>query len=415
MNTRILTAMIISTFFISCNSGKMESNNEEEHTEHGAEGVVVLNKKQMEALNLELGNFQMRNLTTVVKVNGQLAVPPASSADVTAIIGGNVKEIKVFFGDRVRKGQVLAVLEHPDFVALQEDFAVIANQLEFLEKEYERQKKLFESNVGAGRDFQRVKSEYNTARARYQGLKLRLELLHISPEKVKAGEISNTVNIVAPIRGYVNSMNIKMGTYVDDKDKLFEIADNNAIHADFMVFENDVYLVKKGQKVHFTVSNMPDRELMAIVFAIGKEFEPNTRSVHIHAKIIGDKTGLIPGMYISGHLHTDEKYTRTLPNEAIVTEGTKSYIFIRDGAEPEEIHTHPEDGDHGEEEHGSHEQGDDGEDMAFKMIEVVPGRKDDGYTEIYFLDSLAENTQVVMNTAYYLLADMKKEETEHGH
>lgn len=400
--------MIISVFFFSCNADKKNDMTEEEHVEKGPEGVVVLNKKQREALQLKLGSFQMRNLTTVVKVNGQLAVPPASSADVTAIIGGNVKEIRVFFGDRVRKGQVLAVLEHPDYVALQEDFAAIASQLEFLEKEYERQKKLFESNVGAGRDFQRVKSEYNTAKARYQGLKSRLMLLHISPEKVKAGGISSTVNIVSPIGGYVNSMNIKVGTYVDAKDKLFEIADNNAIHADFMVFENDVYLVKKGQKVHFTVSNMPDRELIATVFAIGKEFEPNTRSVHIHTKIIGDKTGLIPGMYISGHLHTDEKYTRALPNEAIVTEGTKSYIFIRDDSAMEEVEGHDE--KYQEEQKIRHDDiADDG--MAFRMAEIIPGRKDEGYTEIHPVDSLPDKAQIVLNIAYYLLADMKKEET----
>jgi cobalt-zinc-cadmium efflux system membrane fusion protein len=44
--------------------------------------------------------------------------------------------------------------------------------------------------------------------------------------------------------------------------------------------------------------------------------------------------------------------------------------------------------------------------MAFKMVEIIPGRKDEGYTEIHFIDSLPENTQVVLNTAYYLLADM---------
>ncbi len=404
--------MITSILFLSCSADKKKGNAEEEHVENSPEGVVILNKKQIEALQLRLGQFQMRNLTTVVKVNGQLAVPPASSADVTAIIGGNVKEIKVFFGDRVRKGQVLAVLEHPDYVALQEDFAAIANRLEFLEKEYERQKKLFENNVGAGRDFQQIKSEYNTARARYQGLKSRLLLLHLSPDMVKQGKISNTINVVAPINGYVNAMNIKVGTYVDAKDKLFEIADNNAIHADFMVYENDVYLVKKGQKVHFTVSNMPGKELMAIVFAIGKEFESNTRAIHIHANIHGDKTGLIPGMYISGHLHTDEKYTRALPNEAIVAEGTKSYIFVRDDSAMEETEGHEEKHDE-QQDPGQHDVVGDG--MAFRMVEIIPGRKDEGYTEIHLVDSLPDKTQIVLNTAYYLLADMKKEEAEHDH
>ncbi len=413
----LIIALFTIVSFASCSSKNEEASNEE-HEEHGQEGVVVLNEQQQKALNLKLGQMQKRNLTTVVKTNGELAVPPSSSADITAVIGGNVKRINVFHGDYVRKGQLLAVLEHPDYIAIQEDFAEVANSLEFLEKEYERQKELFENNVGAGKDYQQAKSRYNTAKARYEGLKSRLLLLHLSPEKVKEGKISNTINIVSPINGYVNEINIKVGTYVDAKDKLFEITDNSAIHADFLIYEKDVHLVKLGQKVHFTVSNRPDKEFTANVFAIGKEFDANNRAVHIHAKINEKVLGLVPGMYISGHLHTDEKYTETLPNEAIVAEGTKSYIFVLvdknkdehthdEMAEKEDEHTHGEEG---------HEQNENDENKkAFKMVEVITGQKDDGYTEVHLVDSLPENTQVVLNAAYYLLADMKKEETEHEH
>ncbi len=425
MKTKIFIAFIAIATLMSCNSGNNKGHGEEEHEEHGAEGVVVLKKNQREALNLKLGSFLMRNLTTVVKTNGQLEVPPSSSADVTAIIGGNVKSIKVFHGDKVSKGQLLAVLEHPDYIILQEQFSEVANKLEYLEKEYERQKELFENNVGAGKDYQQAKSEYNTAKAKYAGLKSRLQLLNLSTDKIEEGIISNTVNIISPINGFVNDVNIKVGTYVDAKDKLFAITDNSDMHADFMIYEKDVHLVKEGQKVHFTVSNRPSEELTATVFAIGKEFEANSRAVHIHAKINEKVSGLISGMYISGHLHTDEKYTRTLPNDAIVTEGTKSYIFIQDNEALEE-HGHDEhaeeNGNHVDEEsHEGHEHGDVDDDdanddkMAFKMIEVITGLKDDGYTEIHLIDSLPENTKVVMNAAYYLLADMKKEETEHDH
>ncbi len=247
----------------------------EEHEEHSPEGIVILNKNQREALKLKLGgSFQMRNLTTVVKSNGQLEVPPANSADITAVIGGNVKEIKVFHGDRVSKGQLLAVLEHPDYIALQESFAEVANRLEFLEQEFERQKELFENNVGAGRDFQQAKAEYNTAKAKYEGLKSRLQLLNLSPDKIMQGNISNTININSPINGFVNEVNIKVGSYVDAKDILLEITDNTAIHADFMVYEKDVHLVKEGQKVHFTVSNRPDEELTATVLPLEKSLRP---------------------------------------------------------------------------------------------------------------------------------------------
>ncbi|RZT91317.1 cobalt-zinc-cadmium efflux system membrane fusion protein [Ancylomarina subtilis] len=408
MKTKIFIAFIAIASLMSCNSKNKDSHQDEEHEENSPEGVVMLNEKQREALDLKLGVFLMRNLTTVVKTNGQLEVPPSSIAEVTAIVGGNVKEIKVFHGDKVSKGQLLAVLEHPDYIALQEDFSVIANKLEYLEQEYVRQKELFENNVGAGKDYQQAKAEYNTAKARYEGLKARLKLLLISPEKVKEGEISNTINIISPISGYVNEININVGTYVDAKDKLIEITDITTIHADFMIYEKDVHLVKEGQKILFTVSNRPNEELTATVFAIGKEFETNTRAVSIHARLEKNVGNLIPGMYINGRLHTDENYTLTLPNDAIVKEGTKSYIFIQDKEALEEIEYDEHKKSESQEEYN---MDDDDNKMAFRMKEVITGQKDDGYTEIHLLDSLADDTQIVMNAAYYLLADMKKEET----
>ena len=267
-------------------------------------------------------------------------------------------------------------------------------------------------------------------------MKARLQLLNLSPEKVKQGNISNTIDIISPIAGYVNQVNIKVGIYVDAKLELFEIADNSAIHADFMVYEKDVHLLKEGQKLHFTVANKKGTEYSATIFAIGKEFDRKTRAVHIHAKINGETEGLIPGMYITGHLHTDGHYVKTLPNDAIVTEGIKTYIFIvneethldekmhethdhetngheHDTHQHEVIEDHMPDGDqhdHGTNEHSAHS-----EDLSFKMVEVITGQSDEDYTEIRLLFELPKDTRVVMNAAYYLLSDLQKEETEHEH
>jgi cobalt-zinc-cadmium efflux system membrane fusion protein len=109
-------------------------------------------------------------------------------------------------------------------------------------------------------------------------------------------------------------------------------------------------------------------------------------------------------MYISGSIHTDVNYTRALPNNAIVTEGTKSFIFISD---QNALKEYEEEQDHEELEEGMEESEDV---MAFRMVEVVTGQTDNGYTEIRLLDSLPANTQIVMNVAYYLISDLKKDE-----
>lgn len=46
------------------------------------------------------------------------------------------------------------------------------------------------------------------------------------------------------------------------------------------------------------------------------------------------------------------------------------------------------------------------------MGEVITGQKDDGFTEVKLIDPMLEDTKVVMNAAYYLLANMKKEESD---
>ena len=395
----LLLIISVLTFF-SCKNDENKSiagKEQEHHPEE--ENVVFLNQRQREALDLKLGTFQMRNLTTVIKLNGQLAVSPSGTAEVSVVMGGFVTSINAFFGDRVKRGAVLAVLENPDYIVLQEKFAEVANNLEYLQKEFERQKQLYQHNIGAGKDFQLAKANYNTAKAQYEGLKARLEMLNLSPGKIADGTISRTVTVTSPINGFVNQIYINTGAYADPQKPLFEVSNPEMLHADFLVYEQDIFKIKKGQKVHFTVANNPQKEYTSTVYAVGKEFDPKTRAIHIHTKIKGRANGLLPGMYVSGHLHTDKKYTKTLPDDAIVSEGGKFYIFVKDHM----LHNN---------EHG-HES--DEKITAFRMVEVMAGKQDGGFTEVTPAEPLSDSVKIVLNAAYYLLADMKKEGTEHEH
>src|SRR5699024_3372106 len=109
---------------------------------------------------------------------------------------------------------------------------------------------------------------------------------------------------------------------------LFEVVGNSHIHADFMVFEKDIYKVKEGQKVYFTVSNTPQKRLMATIYSVGKTFEKGPKAVHVHAKIEGETGQLIPGMYVQGRIAVSSRSSAALPAAAIVGEGKESYIFV---------------------------------------------------------------------------------------
>lgn len=394
----ILFTITLTTIITSCNRQKTIEH-EERHEEHG-DGVVMLNENQRDALNLKLGSLEMRNLTSAVKTNGELEIAPGNIAEVSTFIGGNVKEIKVFNGDKVDKGQTLVILEHPDYITLQEEFAEIANKLEFLEIAYSRQKELFENQLASGKDYQQTRAEYNTTKARFDGLKSRLEMLNLNPDNVSEGQIYREIPVKSPISGHVVNVDISVGSFADAQKIMFKIIDNREIYANFMVYEKDIHLLKTGQEIIFTAANRPGEELTATIFSIGKEFEPDSRAVHVYAKLTRNPGNLVPGMYISGHIQTDQNYAQTLPLDAIVNEGIKSYIFIKDNRIEEAAH----------EEHKEEK-----ETWAFRMTEVITGRQDGAYIEVILTDSTQANPQVVLNAAYYLLSDLKKGETEHEH
>ncbi|MEC8883233.1 MAG: efflux transporter periplasmic adaptor subunit, partial [Bacteroidota bacterium] len=169
----------------SCKEGKTDQSGYEKHNETapadngdqpqkanpGLERKKLhLSPQKFEAMELKVDSLPIKSLTALVEANGQLEVPPQNEAAITAIIGANVTSIKVIEGNKVSKGSVLGYLSHPDLVKLQTDYTSAYNKMIFLEKEYNRQKRLYEAEVASGRKYQETESEYNSVKGLFKGL-----------------------------------------------------------------------------------------------------------------------------------------------------------------------------------------------------------------------------------------------------
>ncbi len=399
----LMTIVAIPGLFAACNSPGKESNEKEHAEEAMPENVVSLTKQQIKAIELKLGKIEKHNISTTVKSNGRTQLLPQDKANVSTLVGGVVENVFVIEGDFVKKGQLLAVLEHPDIVNMQQQYLENVNNLEFLEQDYQRKKKLYEEKIGSGKDYQKALSDYNKAKSTALGLKAKLKMLGISIKSVEKGNISSTINITSPIRGFVRSVKVNIGSFVEPNSDLFEIVDNSKIHADLLVYEKDIPKIKVGQKVHFNISNIPGRELKGTIFSVGKAYEDVAKAITVHAYIENTEGNIIPGMYVNAHIIVDSITTDVLPEEALAAEGNKYFIFVKTEGE-----THPK----GEENESGHE----GEDKwYFKKTEVIPGIRDNGFVEIKLLKPLPEHAEIAVNAAYYLQAEMGKGETEHEH
>lgn len=385
---------------------------EEEHSEE--EDVVELNAVQIANAGLEYGSMDTLNTSAYVKANGILDLPPQNIAAVSAPMDGFVKKANYLVGDYVKKGTVLALLEHMDYIKLQEEYLSVINNLSYLASEYQRQKQLDSARVTAKKQYQAASAAYEGAMARKKALEKQLQYMGISPERVASGDISATISIRAPLSGHITALNIHNGAFAEQRQELYEIVDTDHMHLELNVFEQDISKVKVGQPISFAVPAMGEQRYNGRVFLVGKSFDQQSKTVKVHAHIEHEDHGFIRGYYAEAKIYTEDKKIVALPEEAVVSDEGNSYIFIltedshekNDSQEGEGEHTHNEDAhDKHEETHGT----------SFKRIQVVTGERDQGFVQIVEVPALTDDVKIVIRGAYYLLSEMKKGEGGHHH
>lgn len=390
MKTRyyILLTCLFAIGLTSC--GQKEKQQEEAHVESENSTEVELTPEQYQTAGITLGRVTLKAISGTIKVNGMLDLPPQSKVSISTPFTGMLKSTEMLQGKKVRKGEAIAILEHPDYIQIQQDFLVAKNQLAYLKAEYDRQKTLSTENVNAEKTFQKAQSEYEIAGSKFSALKQQLKLMNINPSTLNNGNVRSTITLYSPINGYVTEVHSNIGAMISPSDVLFEIADTEHLHAELTVFEKDVPKLKVGQKVRFTLAN-EKKERMATVYLIGRQISAE-RTVNIHCHLDQEDTQLIPGMYLQALVESGAKKVPALPEEAVLKFEDSHYIFVELPAEKDRKNQ-----------------------KLFKMLEVIPGDTELGYTEIKFPEETKwQNMNVVLTGAYDLLAKMKNSEEE-GH
>ena len=387
------------------NHGTEAATTTDEHEEE-EENVAVLTDEQMKAVGIEIGSIEQKQLSATLKANGGLRVPNSNKANATSMFGGVIKSLNVEIGDFVKKGQVIATISNPQFIQLQEEYLSINSRIEFAEQEVARQRELNEGNAGAKKNLQSATSELNTLRTRKASLQQQIQMMGINPTSLSNSSLKSSLVVTSPISGTVSNVFAKIGSYVDVSSPIAEIIENTALHLDLQVYEKDIPLIKIGQKIDFVVTNNPNKTYSAEVYSIGSSFSGESKTIAVHSKITGDKTGLIDGMSITGTVSSDDVLSTAVPNDAIVNADGKYYIFLVKEQE-EEPHDHKEDEAH---DHGS-EKG-----TQFVRVEVVKGASQLGYTAITPVSETPQGTHIVVKGAFFVNAKMDDTgEDGHGH
>ncbi|RYE59324.1 MAG: efflux RND transporter periplasmic adaptor subunit [Sphingobacteriales bacterium] len=385
-----------------------EKLGEEKH-DHANANTATLTEEQIKSIGIEWGVIEQKQLTASVKANGVLKVPNQNKASVNSIYGGVIKSLLVQPGSHVSKGQTIATIANPEFIQAQSQYLSVIAKVNFAELEVKRQKELNEGNAGALKNLQSAETELRSLRTLKSTLGQQIQLMGINAERLANGKLISVLAVTSPISGVVSDVMVKMGSYVDVTTAVAEIVDNSQLHLDLFVYEKDLSKLKDNQVIHFTVTNNPGKEYDAKVFSLGSSFEGESKAISVHAKVAGDKTGLIDGMNVTAIISLEQSTVPAVPNDAIVTVDGKDYIFLLtdDDAESRLDGNDKDTLQHKESEKKSEEKG-----KTFERIPVAKGKTDIGFTEITLLKELPKDAKVVTKGAFFVSAKMTNFEEE---
>ena len=329
---RQIYIILFSLALLSCGKSEKQMESESKTT---ASNTITVTKAQFDTESMELGTLKEQSFNETVKANGFIDVPPQNKASVSTFSGGYIKRTPLLIGDRVRKGQLLVTLENTEFVEIQQQYLEIAEQLNYLKSEFERQETLYNEKITSQKSFLKAKSTYKSTLALYNGLNKKLKMMHINPTSVEKGIISSTINLYAPIQGSVTKVNVSNGAYVSPADEILEIVNTEHIHLELSVFEKDILKIKKHQNINFKIPEASDTIYKAEVYLVGTSINDTDRTIKIHGHIENDEhTNFVMGMFVESDIITDSKKGLALPKEAAFEiEGTHFALVLTDKKE----------------------------------------------------------------------------------
>ena len=267
------------------------------------------------ALTACKGNQQTTDTESVTVPVSEVAADTTAQPEVDAITSATSKPNQVSFNGRivlkntsllpgqyVSKNAVIATLENPEFITLQQTYLDSHAQTEYLQAEFERQKNLSAEQAASQKKYQQSKADYLSMKSRQDAAAAQLSLLGISPETLLKDGIQPLLEVRTPISGYAANVAMNVGKYINPGEALCEIIDKSTPILCLTTYEKDLADMQTGSPVQFRVNGMGTQTFNGTVISIGQKVDETNRSLEVYASIKETNPQFRPGMYVTAHI-----------------------------------------------------------------------------------------------------------------
>ncbi len=373
----IITYTLILFAFTSCQS-KQESNTSTTET---SENTLVLSADQLKNIEISNTELTMKPISNIIKAIGIIDVPPRSLVNISTPYGGYLKYTRLLPGQKVKKGETLAIIEDQQFIQLEREYLSIKNKLELVTNDFQKQKELYQQKAIAEKTFLEAKSNLEIMRIDFKATEEKLKLIGINTNELSADKISSKIELKSPIDGYVSKVNVNVGKYLSSNDVLFELINPDDIHLNIQIYQKDIQALSIGQKVTAFSNEFADKKYNAEIILIGRDLNEN-KAIDVHCHFENENHALLPGMYMNVEIESSLHQALAIPSSSIQRYENKEYLIIsKDGT-------------------------------TFEMVSIKSGSSENGFTEILNVSDELKKSKIVDKGAYQILMAMKNKAEE---
>jgi membrane fusion protein, heavy metal efflux system len=261
-----------------------------------------------------------------LSLSGEVSYDDNKVVKIFPNVSGQVTSVHVSLGDKVSRGQTLAVINSADVAGNYADLTAVNNDAAIAEKEYKNAEQLYKNGITSEKDFLRSKLEYDKAMNAVRKVQMQININ--GGGKTKAG---GSYLITSPGDGFIVEKNINAGSFIrnDNSQNLFTISNMQDVWVLANVFETDIQKIKAGQPAEVTTLAYPDKVFQGKVDQVNSTLDPMSKAMKI--KIVLSNTGMLlkPEMFTNIRLAEKEaQKALEIPSSAIISDGGKNYVVI---------------------------------------------------------------------------------------
>lgn len=286
--------------------------------------------------NISVTPVQVANIPDVVEAVGTLRA--SETSQLAAQMMGNLVEVRVHDGDRIQRGQVLAVIDDAQPRAAldrataaelgsQQEIAASDSDFALAEATFKRYQTLYDRKSVSPQEFDEI-------RARYQATQSRRETARAAQAQAKAAlQQARTAlgytRILAPFNGIVTEKKTDVGTFVSPGMLIFTVEDPRRYRLEAAVNETDLRYVRKGQQVPVLIDALDGRELKGKVAEIVPTADPTSRSFMVKIELPSGPA-LRSGLFGRAQFVCGERHALLVPRAAVVERGQLQGVYVLD-------------------------------------------------------------------------------------